>query len=238
MSGPCCVDPGAKQSHEVCGRMEEIGGVNTYKTGEGKSAIVIFTDVFGNSFVNVQKIADTFAENTQTTVVIPDYFNGDPIDANVPNLMEVLPAWLKKHPTKDTCLIAEKFISTIKQDYQSIQIMGFCYGAKSVVHLLIHPEFSSIIKGAVVAHPSFLVKEEATQIKQSILFLCAENDQIFTPDLREEFEKELKSNHYGKFIDYPGTIHGFVVRPHDSPQAYQQRDKAIQDAIQYFKQNI
>jgi carboxymethylenebutenolidase len=97
---------------------------------------------------------------------------------------------------------------------------------------------SSIIKAAVVAHPSFLVKEEAKQIKRPILFLCAENDQIFTPDLKQEFEKELKTNGLGTFIDYPGTVHGFVVRPDESQQSQQQRDKAVQDAIQFFKKNL
>ncbi len=94
------------------------------------------------------------------------------------------------------------------------------------------------MKGAVVAHPSFLVKEEAKQIKQSILFLCAENDSLFTPELRQEFEKELTSNGFGTFINYPGTTHGFVVRPDGSEQSNQQSAKAVQDAIQYFKKNL
>jgi dienelactone hydrolase len=107
--GACCVDPGAKQSHEIQGKVEKIGGVNTYKTGEGKSAIVVFTDIFGYSFVNVQKIGDTFA-------------NEDPINPATPNIMEILPDWLKKHPPSDACDIADKFISTIKGHYQSIQV--------------------------------------------------------------------------------------------------------------------
>ena len=94
------------------------------------------------------------------------------------------------------------------------------------------------MKAAVAAHPSFLVKEEAQQIKRPILFLCAEHDNLFLPELRQEFEKELKSNGLGTFIDYPGTTHGFVIRPDGSEQANQQRDKAVQDAIQYFQQNL
>jgi hypothetical protein len=122
MSGPCCVDPGAKQSHEAQGRIEEIGGINTYKTGQGKNVIVIFTDVFGSSFINVQKVADSIALGSGTTVVIPDYFNGDPIDPNATNLMDILPSWLKKHPPQDACDISERFISTIKEHYSSIQV--------------------------------------------------------------------------------------------------------------------
>ncbi len=83
-----------------------------------------------------------------------------------------------------------------------------------------------------------LVKEEATQIKRPILFLCAETDHAFTPDLQEYFEKELTTTGLGTFIKYPGTIHGFITRPDGSEQANQQSEKAIQDAIDYFKKNI
>ena len=81
MSGECCVNPDAKQTHEAQGQVEDIGGINRYKTGESKSTIIIFTDVFGSSFPNVQKISDTLAQQCQATVFIPDCFNGDPIDS-------------------------------------------------------------------------------------------------------------------------------------------------------------
>lgn len=124
MSGlsECCADPGAKQTHEVQGSEEQIGGVNTYKTGEGKSAIVIFTDIFGHSFINARKLADSFAKGSKTTVLIPDCFNGDPVSPDAPNILEILPDWLKKHSTTDASNIGDQFISTIKGHYQSIQV--------------------------------------------------------------------------------------------------------------------
>lgn len=122
MSGECCVNPGIKQNHEAQGSTQEIDGINTYKTGQGKSAIVLFTDVFGNTFPHAQKIADTIAQDCQTTVFIPDCFNGDPMDRKTPNLMAVLPDWLKKHPPTDAFVIGEKFLSIIKEHYQSIGV--------------------------------------------------------------------------------------------------------------------
>ncbi len=107
-----------------------------------------------------------------------------------------------------------------------------------VVYLITHPELSSTIKAAAVGHPSRLVKEEAAQIKRPILFLCAETDTSFTPELEEYFEKELTGNGLGIFHKYPGTVHGFVIRPDVTEQSRQQSEKAIQDAIQYFKKNI
>jgi len=83
-----------------------------------------------------------------------------------------------------------------------------------------------------------LVEEEAAQIKRPILFLCAETDYLFSPELQAYFEKELTANGLGTFHTYPGTIHGFVTRPDGSEQSNQGSEKAIQDAIEYFKKNI
>lgn len=106
------------------------------------------------------------------------------------------------------------------------------------MYLIAHPELSSTIKAAVVGHPSLLVKEEAAETERPILFLCAETDHGFPPDLHEHFEKELTTRSLGTFIQYPGTVHGFIVRPDGSEHVNQQSEKAIHDAINYFKQNI
>ncbi|CAF1460362.1 unnamed protein product [Rotaria sordida] len=237
-NGSCCVDPGAKQIYDAKGHEEKLAGIATYKTGQGKSTIVIFTDIFGFSFINIRKIADTYAQGTKATVLVPDLFNGDSMNPNEPNLFDKLPAWLQKHPPTDACTVADKIISIIKRHYDSIQVVGFCYGGKIVIHLITHPELSSSVKAGVVAHPSFLVKEEANQIKRPILFQCAETDERFIPDIRKHFEKELTRTGLGKFIDYPGTTHGFVVRPDGTPQVEKQKNKAITDAIEYLNKNF
>ena len=83
-----------------------------------------------------------------------------------------------------------------------------------------------------------MLKEEATQIKRPVLFLCAETDSSFSPDIQDHFEKELTKNGLGTFIKYPGTVHGFIVRPDGTPQVNEQSEKAIQDAIEYLKKNM
>ena len=107
-----------------------------------------------------------------------------------------------------------------------------------VVYLITHPELSSTIKAAAVGHPSRLVAEEAAEIKRPILFLCAETDHAFSPELLECFEKELTANGLGTFHKYPGTVHGFIPRPDVTEQSAEQSEKAIQDAIDYFKKHI
>jgi dienelactone hydrolase len=122
MSDSCCVDPGAKQSYIAQGYEETVAGVKTYKTGDGKSAIVIFTDIFGFSFINTRKVADTFAQGTQSTVLVPDLFNGDPMDPTEQDRMAKFPGWLQKHPRQEACTFADKLITTIKGNYDSILV--------------------------------------------------------------------------------------------------------------------
>jgi dienelactone hydrolase len=122
MSDRCCVDPGAKQSHTAEGVDEKVAGLNTYKTGEGKSVIVIFTDIFGYSFINTRRLADSFAKATGTTVLIPDFFDGDPLVPDAPDLYDQLPSWKLRHPVDQACVSADKYISTIKGHYECIQV--------------------------------------------------------------------------------------------------------------------
>jgi carboxymethylenebutenolidase len=107
-----------------------------------------------------------------------------------------------------------------------------------VVHLISQSQLSPKVKAAVVAHPSFLDKDEAGQIKRPILFQCAQNDDIFKPELREHFQKELAKTGLAKFIDYPGTAHGFAVRPDGSPKSEEQHVKAMHDAVEYLQKNV
>lgn len=122
MSGSCCVEPGAKQTHEPVGNEVLIDGFNTYKTGDGNSALVIFTDIFGFSFINTRMLADQFVQSTGATVLVPDFFNGDPMNPNESNLFEKLPAWREKHPVEEACQMADRFIASIEDNYQAIQV--------------------------------------------------------------------------------------------------------------------
>ncbi len=57
MSSQCCVDPGSKQSHEAQDGIEEIAGINTYKTGQDKSAIVFIYRCIRKSIYQCTKIS-------------------------------------------------------------------------------------------------------------------------------------------------------------------------------------
>ena len=56
-------------------------------------------------------------------------------------------------------------------------------------------------------------------------------------NLQEYFENELTTNGFGTFLKYRGTVHGFIVRPDGSSHVNQQTEKAVHDAVEYFKKN-
>lgn len=116
--------------------------------------------------------------------------------------------------------------------------MGFCYGAKLVVHLITRPEASLLVKSGIVAHPAFLEKDETGKVKRPVLFLCAEDDFTFSNEMKEHFEKELTASGLGTFITYPGTVHGFVNRPDGSEASLKGSEKSLADAIVFLEKNI
>lgn len=51
--------------------------------GAKKAAVIITTDVFGHSFINVQLIADSISKYAGVPVFVPDLFNGDALPTSV-----------------------------------------------------------------------------------------------------------------------------------------------------------
>ena len=95
-----------------------------------------------------------------------------------------------------------------------------------------------LASSAVFAHPTGFDKDNVSQLTAPALFVCAENDGAFTPEIRAHWEKTQKEKMVpAKFIDYPGTQHGFAVRDDGSPNGVQQRQAALQDSITFFKQS-
>jgi len=232
MSTKECCESGPKVCHESKGEFITIDGIESYSAGKGDKFVVLCTDVFGHKFANVTKIADCYAA-AGFRVLIPNYLTeAIAVGASMANFG----AWLEKNSVSQATEITAKFLKAIKQEFKanSIQLQGYCYGAKPIFNLLAKADEYGI-KSACVAHPSFLVPEDAknTQVLP-LLFLCAETDNAFTPDSRKTFTEILKSRNVpAQFIEYPGTTHGFAVRGQDEVV----KMKAVEDTIKFFQAN-
>lgn len=122
----------------------------------------------------------------------------------------------------------------LAKDYPSVQAVGFCYGARQVVNLV--RAKPSVLKAAVVYHPTFLAADDVPEVTLPMLFNCAAREEIFSAELRAQFEAALASVPGSKFIDYPGTEHGFGARP-EGELAHKSSAEAAANTIAFFQQH-
>jgi dienelactone hydrolase len=224
---------GDKQPDGTTGRIDTYAGVEAYIAGANKERAILFaTDIFGHRFLNNQKCADDFAADF--TDVIPKSLN-DAADSNDPNFVAKLGEWFARNPASNATNICRTVLTQMLKDFKSLQIVGFCYGGRMVADLI--PSVKSL-KAGVFFHPSMLKPEDAPLLKAAgtpLYFACAETDQAFHPPLRAVYEDELKGAN-GIFKEYPGTQHGFGIRP-SGEQAQKSCEEARKDVIAFFQAN-
>jgi len=217
MASECCANAGIHAKHHAKGSMQTIAGTKTYVTGnsnDGK-AVIVCADIFGAEFINVQKQADEIAA-AGFTVYVPDEFSGNAFDPHDSKVWDKLGDWLKSNgPDGNALKVVKALVEHLSQDgnTKSIQMVGNCYGAKPIVLTLGDDKLGKHVKAVVFNHPSFLEKSDVDKVHIPIHINEAENDHIFTPELREHWEKALKEKNLGTFKQYAGTEHGFTVRP-------------------------
>ncbi|KAF8550811.1 hypothetical protein OG21DRAFT_365226 [Imleria badia] len=157
--GACCWT-GIKHVGTPEGRIEPLGGLNTYISepppnallGPHKKVLLFLADAYGPLFINNKLLQDYFASQG-FTVLGPDYFFGVPVQNLPPDrdkvawslearaaAIEVFPTWFEGvRATYGTEAI--KYIA-----------VGYCFGAPFVLDLAAE---GSIVAGAI-AHPGFL----------------------------------------------------------------------------------
>ncbi|KAF2402313.1 esterase/lipase [Trichodelitschia bisporula] len=208
-----CCTIGVKHEGEASGEITTIGGIETYvvypKDKSTANAVLLLTDVIGHKFINAQLIADQFAANGYFTVV-PDIFEGDPLQLNRPADFD-FNAWRSKHGVDKTEPIVHTIIKELRGSLGVMRIggVGYCFGAKYVVRNL---EPGAIDVG-YLAHPSFIEADEVRAIKGPLSIAAAETDQIFPPPKRHETEEILLKLDVPYQISlYSDVQHGFAVR--------------------------
>lgn len=115
------------------------------------------------------RIADQFAANGYF-VVMPDLFNGDPVQLNRPgdfNLQE----WLKGHSTKEVDPIVDAAIKDMRDNHgcKRIGAVGYCFGGKYVCRFLKKGKLDA----GYTAHPSFVDAEELAGIEGPLSIAAA-----------------------------------------------------------------
>lgn len=229
-----CVKPGDVQTGTPAGKIEQYAGIDCYVTGDNKEAAIIYlTDIFGYKFINHQLLADKYAA-AGFTVIIPNTLKSGPMASEGYSVyaMEKFFEWFPNNPIEYGHEVAMKVGKQMKEDFGSVQAVGFCIGARLVVDLLkLEPQ---VLKAGVVYHPTFLTAEEAPQVKQPMRFNLASREEIYTPDVRAKWEEAQDKIPGSERHEYPGTEHGFGARP-EGEEAHKSSAEAALATIEFFK---
>lgn len=243
--GKCCFT-GFYHEGKHFGSFKEVYGVETYVTEETCHSrkdfiIVILTDIFGIKLNNSLLVADQLSKGCKAKVYIPDILFNDPvIDLNGNTDFQ---DWLNRHPAEKVKQLVENFIKDIRANepgVKNIAVVGYCYGAKFAIQQISNIDGQADI--CAIAHPSFVNMEELSQIdiKRPLLISAADNDDIFTDELRHKSILKLKEiNAIWQLDLFSGTTHGFAARGDIRiPSIKYAKEKALSDQIYWFNHFI
>lgn len=232
----CCLKT-IDHEGETLGSYKTIGGLDTYQTGKefgNDKVIVIFTDIFGYKYKNNLLVADLLSKQAQAQVLIPDYFENDPLKS-IEEFFAKKEEWLGKHSHEKNNNILTGFLSKLREEYKPkfVAGIGHCFGAKYVV-----PQLTStgLLDIGAIAHPSNCTEEEFDAITKPLIISASSVDPLFTPELRQKAIDILTKNEADfELTIYLGVHHGFAVRgdPTNKKHRYAQA-KVIQDQIYFF----
>lgn len=147
--------------------------------------------------------------------------------------MEKFFEWFPNNPIEYGAEVASKVATQLAKDYPSVQAVGFCIGARLVMNLI--RAQPAVLKAGVVYHPTFLAADDVPEVKLPMLFNCAAREEIFSPELRAQFEAALAGSE-SRFIDYAGTEHGFGARP-EGELAHKSSAEAAVNTIAFFQKH-
>lgn len=218
---------------EPRGTMEQIGPYKTYIThpssgapADTSRAILYAYDAFGLGLNNNKVFPDVLADKTGMTVYVPDIFDGDCVPAEaikLPttakatreqgyvaklwSLLQILPMlpWVyRNYPYAKRLATVAAWADALRAErgVERLGGVGYCYGGNVVAKMDAAQKLSAV----VYCHPSFLSKGDFEAAQSPSLFLCADEDAIFSPALKktaEEVFDRRKEEVKGEFHQYP-----------------------------------
>ncbi|KAH6674378.1 Alpha/Beta hydrolase protein [Halenospora varia] len=145
--------------------------------------------------------------------------------------------WLARQTPEKVLPIIHKVIEAAKDEFADavangggIYAVGYCFGGRMVLLLAgekpdtvawgqqIKDEEAGVvkkgpfIKAGAIAHATLVTREDFEGTKAPLAFVCVENDQLFSDEIKEHGENYLKeSNIESEFKTYSGVPHGFGV---------------------------
>lgn len=201
------------------GKESKIAGNSTYIASGPKNttkAILIIHDIFGWTLTNSRLLADHYSKGTNADVYLVDFFGGETVDEStltdpIKRQQFDTKAYLGRNNKAIRFPEMKRVVSELRKEYKAIGAIGFCYGGWAVAQLA-HPTNQPGVDFIATAHPSLLTPDEVKGIAKPVLWLAPEHDNIFTAELKQLAQDELRGGKEGKFIHFPHLHHGFATR--------------------------
>jgi dienelactone hydrolase len=227
---------------------------------ETDKVIMIITDVFGMTLVNIRLIADHIASKG-FKVYIPDFHSGESLEPEVwsPVLLGnpdadactktwngarffvSIPSfclWLGRHGDAPTIPIVDRAIDAIiALGAKKIGVEGYCWGGRYSALL----GASDKVDAVLVAHPSFIsVPNDILAIKKPALFICAEHDPTFSKGNVDTTRKILAEKSPDNVVKvYTKVKHGFAVRGDEKdPIVCAARNDVLETSVNFFLKHL
>eukprot|EP01118_Nematostelium_gracile_P016077 TRINITY_DN657_c0_g1_i1.p1 TRINITY_DN657_c0_g1~~TRINITY_DN657_c0_g1_i1.p1 ORF type:complete len:306 (-),score=58.95 TRINITY_DN657_c0_g1_i1:19-936(-) len=250
------------------GEMKKIAGVECYISRPRQElyqggCIVVSTDVFGHKFINTQLLADKFAQETSSLVVVPDLFDGNAVDPDqlsalsqdldsdapifqkiirpihvILQIITVVPWFLRNRQMGKKTKEIKDVITFLNSEegVKNTVIVGYCYGATNALALA----STDLVDALVLAHPSSVKRYMFESVKKPCFLVCAWTDPVFPESLRKQCEEAMASNDIPcQTKVYEGTRHGFAIRGNEKFEHVRQAKKiATEDTIRFFKRYL
>ncbi|KAJ8607234.1 hypothetical protein MRB53_040420 [Persea americana] len=196
----------------------------------------MITDVFGYELKNTRLLADEYAK-AGFYVVMPDFFQGDSLPADLEAKMAPLPGtpkrsffkaasdiasavaagapWLYRHRDAVSRPIIDSFMTQLQAAHPNAKIggVGFCWGGRHVI-LLTHPDAKVKLDAAVACHPSMLsFPTEVQKYSKPLSIQVGDQDnQMSVAQANKAREIIEQKGIAGEVTVYPETTHGFACR--------------------------
>eukprot|EP00884_Botryococcus_braunii_P006000 jgi/Botrbrau1/15400/Bobra.43_2s0026.1 len=217
------------------GKEVVIAGLDAYVnkpvSGPVESALVLISDIFGWKANNARLYVDKLASEGYY-VVLPDVLHGKALELGSFD-RSTFGEWLAQFPREKVFADCLKVVEELKAKHgiKQVGVEGFCWGGLYAVLLA----GTQAVSGAVVAHPSFVTKEDVEAIQQPTLFLAPANDSQFPDDFRDEVDQIMRARGLGEVVYYPHAAHGWTLRGDlSNPQTKDDVNDAYQRAVLFF----
>lgn len=117
------------------------------------------------------RLADSFAQ-AGYAVVMPDYFKGDPLPADLVTPGVDFSAWFKKHPDSEVISMLDTTLKFMRGELgaKKVGAVGYCYGGKFVVRYM---NKNGGLDAGFVAHQSRTEKTDLEAIAGPISIAAA-----------------------------------------------------------------